>query len=391
MNRCIIFKYPCVPGRVTGATLYSDQVETAARKIFSDVVVIETSVKDDFSGGVKWLELLRILLSRIPKAIFGLSVASQDVERVRFILSSLSVDDVVIFDHLRSTWPLGFFEKELRNSDSTFLYVCHNDELLVRRSFKWFQGAFLRNIVSLLDAAKIWFWEKRLIRIISGFTAISTADYHSLRRRFKIGSSFILPPPCEPHSEKRVRALSGIGNVIISGSFHWEYKYRDLLRFLKFYSSNVSCVFQLMVVGDIPESRLQELRQGFPGVFFTGKVVDVEPYLAKGCVGLVIDNLGGGFKLKVLDYLKAEMVVYARDGSIEPDIAALANVFTWKTHADISRDLPSVVAVARSASDDILRLGVRYIERQHSSNAFTDILARGIEVSAKRAGHARKE
>ena len=120
-------------------------------------------------------------------------------------------------------------------------------------------------------------------------------------------------------------------------------------------------------------------------------MVDVEPYLAKGCVGLVIDNLGGGFKLKVLDYLKAEMVVYARDGSIEPDIAALANVFTWKTHADISRDLPSVVAVARSASDDILRLGVRYIERQHSSNAFTDILARGIEVSAKRAGHARKE
>jgi hypothetical protein len=59
----------------------------------------------------------------------------------------------------------------------------------------------------------------------------------------------------------------------------------------------------LDVVGDIPQTFLAGLKARCRATHFHGFVTDVAPYLARARIGIVPESIGGGFKLKFLDYI----------------------------------------------------------------------------------------
>jgi glycosyltransferase involved in cell wall biosynthesis len=59
----------------------------------------------------------------------------------------------------------------------------------------------------------------------------------------------------------------------------------------------------LDVVGEVPADLRQELQAKAQATFFHGFVDDMRPYLQSARFALVPEVIGGGFKLKVLDYI----------------------------------------------------------------------------------------
>jgi glycosyltransferase involved in cell wall biosynthesis len=59
----------------------------------------------------------------------------------------------------------------------------------------------------------------------------------------------------------------------------------------------------LDVVGDISKTLLASLKARCQATCFHGFVTDVAPYLARARIGIVPESIGGGFKLKFLDYI----------------------------------------------------------------------------------------
>ena len=104
-------------------------------------------------------------------------------------------------------------------------------------------------------------------------------------------------------SARRITAATP-RRVIILGSFQWVVKQVNLTRFVEiadpiFKKQGI----ELDVVGDIPKAFLAALKARSRATYFHGFVTDVAPYLARARIGIVPESIGGGFKLKFLDYI----------------------------------------------------------------------------------------
>jgi glycosyltransferase involved in cell wall biosynthesis len=98
--------------------------------------------------------------------------------------------------------------------------------------------------------------------------------------------------------------------VIIMSSFHWIVKQENIARFLK----TADPVFkengiELDLVGDMPPALLSALRPHCRATHFHGFLTDVAPFLRDARIGIVHESIGGGFKLKLLDYIFARVPV----------------------------------------------------------------------------------
>jgi glycosyltransferase involved in cell wall biosynthesis len=72
---------------------------------------------------------------------------------------------------------------------------------------------------------------------------------------------------------------------------------------------------ELMAVGSGDERFLERLRQRTRACTFTGTVPDVTRYLDEARIAIVPERNGGGFKLKVLEYVFNRTPVFALRGS----------------------------------------------------------------------------
>ena len=92
--------------------------------------------------------------------------------------------------------------------------------------------------------------------------------------------------------------------VVLVGSFHWLVKQQNLQAFLAvadplFARHGIT----LDVVGSMPEALAAALRSKLRATVLHGFVDDTRPLLAGARIAVVPEAIGGGFKLKFLDYL----------------------------------------------------------------------------------------
>jgi polysaccharide biosynthesis protein PslH len=98
--------------------------------------------------------------------------------------------------------------------------------------------------------------------------------------------------------------------VIIMSSFHWVVKQENIARFVK----TADPIFkehgiELDLVGEIPRALLAALRPHCRATHFHGFLADPAPLLRDARMGIVHESIGGGFKLKLLDYIFARVPV----------------------------------------------------------------------------------
>ena len=216
--------------------------------------------------------------------------------------------DAIVLDHYGTAWAL---RRVVRHAERpgkkiVVVHVSHNhEENLSHALFKANSSFTVRGGVLLLNWLKIAFWERRMTSMPDIVTAITREDRDAYWSRSSMPVYLTLTPG---HSgaivNRRVINAATPRNVVIVGSYRWGVKEQNLRKLL-LEADNlfVANGIILHVIGDVTDSLKQEFQGKLRSTVLHGFVDDFAPYLAESRIALVPEVVGGGFKLKFLDYI----------------------------------------------------------------------------------------
>lgn len=233
--------------------------------------------------------------------------------------------DWIVFDHARSA---AFLPTVLQQrKQASICYVAHNAEGKIRSKIAKDFDSPLRRSIMRWDAEKYRQLEQRIVEAADSIVCITDADAAYFAPSGK--TTFVVPPiylgtiaPSDRIEPTRPRS------ILLLGSFEWAAKQRNLehivgtlVPVLK--SKNVT----LDVVGNVPGNIQARYAHERPNLVFHGPVADLSGVLAKSRGGLAAETLGGGFKLKLLDYAFARLPIFglrtAVDGTTADEQSAM--------------------------------------------------------------------
>ncbi len=223
--------------------------------------------------------------------------------------------DVILLDGYGAGWalkPCVQYRNERAVGRTRLVHVSHNhEEKLWRAMVQDSRTSFIRKLVLWQNYRKVRRLERRIVRAVDLLTTITDEDRASLGAELGERRTLTLTPGYDG----RVARGRRIGaetprRVILMGSFRWVVKQENLARFIEladpsFFRNGI----ELEVVGDVPEELLSVLRRQCRATRFHGFVEDASGLFADARIAVVPEAIGGGFKLKFLDYFFARVPV----------------------------------------------------------------------------------
>ena len=226
--------------------------------------------------------------------------------------------DIAIIDHIGSSWALQQVEAWLSvNPLGVLWYATHNAEKSTRLTLLGMDGGPwsrpVRSAAILLDAWRIDRTDRRITTLADVLSAITQADVLCYRRDYQ-PRSVVTAPPVYFGSQPTETLISEATprRICLLGSFIWSLKKANLRAFLSAgYEIFAGSGIEIVVIGSIEPGFRSELESNWPDVHFAG-TVDPEDELLPACrLGVVAEQAGGGFKLKILDYVFRGVPVFA--------------------------------------------------------------------------------
>jgi glycosyltransferase involved in cell wall biosynthesis len=223
--------------------------------------------------------------------------------------------DALLLDGYGSGWALKLCLGAMKLSGwgrPHLVYMSKNhEELLWRNMARGASGSFPRRLALRQNYCKVRALERRIVRKADLVTAITEEDRHTLGALAEGKHILTLTPGYNGWvAQQRTVGRDTPRRAILVGSFRWVVKQENLIRFVEvadpvFRRNGI----ELDVIGDVPEPLLATLRARSRATLFHGFVYDLTPFLARARIAVVPEVIGGGFKLKILDYLFARVPV----------------------------------------------------------------------------------
>jgi hypothetical protein len=257
--------------------------------------------------------------------------------------------DLLVLDSYAAGWAL----EALGPDAPPLCYVAHNwEEQITRDIAREFRGSFAKRVFLKLNAARTRRLERRMTDRARLVVALTENDLGNLLQATPGKAAVLIPPGFVGASRgSRVIGAEVPRRVVMLGSVQWIAKQMNLATFLgvadpAFAKAGIA----LDIVGDVAEEFRRIWTPRLKATRFSGFADDLNAVLDQARMGLLIDSLGGGFKLKVLSYLQARTPVAALSGSFEgiPDAVA--------RHFVVEPDAERLVAAIVKAVDDLPRL-----------------------------------
>ncbi|HVP83445.1 MAG TPA: glycosyltransferase [Rhizomicrobium sp.] len=292
--------------------------------------------------------LARYFLGISPKAALDFDLPENG--RTLFGFLTKYEPDVVVIDHIGSTWALRPFlsYKRIAARAPKLMYVTHNEELSTRLSIAR-NASFPFGLPHFLDAIKIFFRDRAMLRASDLLSCITKSDETLYATRADTPAIVVSPVYDRHIIARREITPDTPRKVIVVSNFLWSAKLINLKGFLTHSAPTLlSHGISVEVVGRMSPKNLIRFRKRFPGVQIHGEVEKVEPFLADARIGLLIDQAGGGLKLTTLSYVFNKIPV-----------VALSNAVTDKNlrnHCMIAQDLDDLARLVISLIDDFERL-----------------------------------
>jgi len=222
--------------------------------------------------------------------------------------------DAVVVDHLGMGWAwpaIGAYRR--RNPCVISIFIAHGYERDFRRLMAQnFKGDIFRKLALRVDAVKAGLLERQIVRSSTLFSVITTED----RNRFNnLPKSILLTPGyAGTHVQPRAITSTTPRRALMFGSALWLAKQMNLVEFVEaaddlFWRNQI----ELWVVGRVPN---HICRKNVCASRFLGFVEDPEPIFRSVRIGIVAERIGGGFKLKTLDYIFNRVPIAAIRGGI---------------------------------------------------------------------------
>ena len=296
------------------------------------------------------------LFSKHPSDAWRLKNGGPEVA----LLDSLRTEtwDVAVIDHAALGWavyPLLSHRQSVSSpGDAPLLvYVSHNHEAKIRREIaRNSNDPFPKSAALRYDAWKYARLENLLCESCDLVTAITQTEVDAYRKNFPAQEYLCLTPGYDGYqAEGRVLCEATPRRVVMSGSFEWIAKRINLELFLdqaaqRFEEEEI----ELQIVGKADDEYKNAIAKRYPSVMMTGRVPEMTPYLNDARLGLIVEEHGGGFKLKSLDYIFHGLPLAGLEKAVDglplrsPD------------HILLSNDIASLVNETVTAIDDLDRL-----------------------------------
>ncbi|HYM02045.1 MAG TPA: glycosyltransferase [Stellaceae bacterium] len=228
--------------------------------------------------------------------------------------------DAVVFDSISAGWALrAVLERYPRDTRRPLLvYISHNHEESLRASLVPNRQGVLKRQAQRLDAVKVTRLERALVRAADLVTAITPEDRELYRRRWPDKRIEVLMPGYSGRMVTERRITSALPRrAVLVGSFDWIAKRLNLEEFVRVADPIFAAQgIELQVIGSGGKTFLAELGRTLSATRFIGTVDRVEPYVKDARLAIVPERHGGGFKLKVLDYIFNRIPIFALNGSV---------------------------------------------------------------------------
>lgn len=246
------------------------------------------------------------LLSHLP-----LAAAIHDTPDYRRVLSKQLKQqwDVIVLDSYGSGWALDACVEargKATGEKPVLVYLSHNhEENLWHAMARDSRGTPWKKAMLWLNYRKVRKLERRILENVDLVTAITEEDARAYANQTGQKSIIVLTPGYSGKmAPEREIDINSPCRVILVGSFRWVVKQENLRRFLeiadrRFMQQGV----RLDVIGDVPPALLNELKPLTRATEFHGFVDDIAPFFNSARMAVVPEFIGGGFKLKYLDYI----------------------------------------------------------------------------------------
>lgn len=214
--------------------------------------------------------------------------------------------DRVAIDQAACGWAL-----DLLPADLPLLYVAHNHEAAVRAEVAAaYEGSPPMRWAIKRDAALYARLERRIAERAQWISAITPRDRAAFEADFPDKAYLVLSPGYDaavtdaPDEHGPSITESTPRRVVLAGAFEWIAKRRNLESFLAAAAEPFqAAAIEFHVVGKADPEFFARLARRFPWAEFTANVPAMDPHLRDARIGLIPEALGGGFKLKALDYI----------------------------------------------------------------------------------------
>lgn len=228
--------------------------------------------------------------------------------------------DAIVFDGISVGWALDAVLRQFPDPSQRpkLVYISHNHEASLRREVATEHEEFLKRQVLKYDAIKAARLENAMVDAVNIVTAITAEDAaRYLNRRPDKRVEVLTPGYAGLRTDERRITSATPRRAVIVGSFDWIAKRMNLEQFV----AVADPLFarhgaELQVIGSAEAGFLSRMRRKTVATQFTGPVDGVPAFMQEARIALVPERHGGGFKLKVLDYIFNRMPILALDGSV---------------------------------------------------------------------------
>ncbi|MBV8537073.1 MAG: glycosyltransferase family 4 protein [Alphaproteobacteria bacterium] len=228
--------------------------------------------------------------------------------------------DAIAFDSLAAAWGarqvLAYLAK--LPTRPRLIYIAHNHETSLARRIVEIHPHPLKRQVNRVDAVKVQRLERLVSRHADLITANSPEDCALFAAEYPgkrvecLHPVFLGTPVAMRRIDRRVPR-----RAVIVGSYDWLPKRVNLIEFLRVADPLFAAAgVELLVVGGADRAFLDGLSRTTRATRFTGPVADARPFLADARIGIAAERVGGGFKMKTLDYVFHRVPLAALAGTI---------------------------------------------------------------------------
>jgi glycosyltransferase involved in cell wall biosynthesis len=304
--------------------------------------------------------------------------------------------DGVILSHYPMAWAIGHIPRSERNgARSLIAYISHNFETKLAADIaRNFRGDLFRKAALHANAWKTAKAELSLARGADIIAAHTAEDAENLARLSPFSAKLVLPPGYNgPRAPERRIVQATPRRVAVVGNYHWMPKQMNLSAFLEVADPILqNAGVGIDVVGAVPDAFRKVWEAKVQATRFYGFVDNLGKFLAVRRMGLVVEETGGGFKNKALDYIFNRVPIAAIRGSmVGLSLTQGLDYLCFESMRELAQGVAAVI-------DDIERLNYMQQAAYEKCDADFDWSDRGRTLcdaiqqalNRQRSAHAKK-
>lgn len=262
--------------------------------------------------------------------------------------------DAIVVDNIGTAHALPkLVAYRRRNPGCALVHFSHEHEYNAR-SNKY--GAYRMGIVERLatqwDLFKVKRVEDMLVRDTNLVTILNSDD-EKLYRNVAPSQRYLMLTPGYDGTIAAPRKIDATTprRLLLLGGRRSAQKQKVLLDWLESGHAMLSeAGVETQVLGDMPDSLCERLARDHPDLTVLGFVDDPAPFISRARAGLIVDTLGGGFKLRLLSHVFNRLPIIGLADAIEGlPVGAGQGYLAAKDH-------PALARLVLEAIDDFPRL-----------------------------------